>query len=225
MKNKIKFYLVLIMISVPIYGFFNPIFTIVKKIEISGNKLISKNEIIQSSELENKIITIFNKQRFLNYLYKSLDIKKVDIKMESYSKVLILIEERKYSFAINQQDIKGLIDEFGNFHPKKNLDNFINLPLLSLEKMEDASIGLSLLSLLKKYKLTDKFEVSEIKIDQILGVQIYSIEGQTILIGNKDFDEKIKKLKIIFSKATGKKKKATFIDLRENSKGVVNYNL
>ena len=144
--------------------------------------MISKNEIIQSSELENKIITIFNKQRFLNYLYKSLDIKKVDIRMESYSKVLILIEERKYSFAINQQDIKGLIDEFGNFHPKKNLDNFINLPLLSLEKMEDASIGLSLLSLLKKYKLTDKFEVSEIKIDQILGVQIYSIEGQTILI-------------------------------------------
>ena len=225
MKNKIKFYIVLIIISVPIYGFFNPIFTIVKEIEISGNKLISKNEIIQSSELENKIITIFNKQRFLNYLYKSLDIKKVDIKMESYSKVLILIEERKYTFAINQQDIKGLIDEFGNFHPKKNLDNFINLPLLSLEKMEDASIGLSLLSLLKKYKLTDKFEVSEIKIDQILGVQIYSIEGQTILIGTKDFDEKIKKLKIIFSKATGKKKKATFIDLRENSKGVVNYNL
>ena len=225
MKNKIKFYIVLIIISVPIYGVFNPIFTIVKEIEISGNKLISKNEIIQSSELENKIITIFNKQRFLNYLYKSLDIKKVDIKMESYSKVLILIEERKYTFAINQQDTKGLIDEFGNFHPKKNLDNIINLPLLSLEKMEDASIGLSLLSLLKKYKLTDKFEVSEIKIDQILGVQIYSIEGQTILIGTKDFDEKIKKLKIIFSKATGKKKKATFIDLRENSKGVVNYNL
>ena len=225
MKNKIKFYIVLIIISVPIYGFFNPIFTIVKEIEISGNKLISKNEIIQSSELENKIITIFNKQRFLNNLYKSLDIKKVDIKIESYSKVLILIEERKYTFAINQQDTKGLIDEFGNFHPKKNLDNFINLPLLSLEKMEDASIGLSLLSLLKKYKLTDKFEVSEIKIDQILGVQIYSIEGQTILIGTKDFDEKIKKLKIIFSKATGKKKKATFIDLRENSKGVVNYNL
>ena len=225
MKNKIKFYLILIIISVPIYGLYNPIFTIVKEIEISGNKLISKNEIIQSSELENKIITIFNKQRFLNNLYKSLDIKKVDIKIESYSKVLILIEERKYTFAINQQDIKGLIDEFGNFHPKKNLDNFINLPLLSLEKMEDASIGLSLLSLLKKYKLTDKFEVSEIKIDQILGVQIYSMEGQTILIGTKDFDDKIKKLKIIFSKAAGKKKKATFIDLRENSKGVVNYNL
>ena len=225
MKNKIKFYIVLIIISVPIYGFFNPIFTIVKEIEISGNKLISKNEIIQSSELENKIITIFNKQRFLNNLYKSLDIKKVDIKIESYSKVLILIEERKYTFAINQQDTKGLIDEFGNFHPKKNLDNFINLPLLSLEKMEDASIGLSLLSLLKKYKLTDKFEVSEIKIDQILGVQIYSIEGQTILIGTESFDEKIKKLEIIFSKAIGKKKKVTFIDLRENSKGVVNYNL
>ena len=225
MKNKIKFYLILIAISVPIYGLFNPIFTIVKEIEISGNKLISKNEIIQSSELENKIITIFNKQRFLNYLYKSLDIKKVDIKIESYSKVLILIEERKYTFAINQQDIKGLIDEFGNFHPKKNLDNFINLPLLSLEKMEDASIGLSLLSLLKKYKLTDKFEVSEIKIDQILGVQIYTMEGQTILIGTKDFDEKIKKLEIIFSKATEERKKAIFIDLRENSKGVVNYNL
>ena len=225
MKNKIKFYLILIIISVPIYGLFNPIFTIVKEIEISGNKLISKNEIIQSSELENKIITIFNKQRFLNNLYKSLDIKKVDIKIESYSKVLILIEERKYTFAINQQDIKGLIDEFGNFHPKKNLDNFINLPLLSLEKMEDASIGLSLLNLLKKYKLTDKFEVSEIKIDKILGVQIYSIEGQTILIGTKDFDEKIKKLEIIFSKAAGNNKKVIFIDLRENSKGVVNYNL
>ena len=225
MKNKIKFYAILIIISIPIYGLFNPIFTIVKEIEISGIKLISKNEIIQSSELENKIITIFNKQTFLNNLYRSQDIKKVDIIKKSYSKVLILIEEREYAFVVNQEDAKGLIDETGIFYPKKNLDNFTNLPILSLEKMEDASIGLTLLSLLKKYKLVDKFELSEIKIDQILGVQIYSIEGQTILIGTNDFDEKIKKLEIIISKAIDKKKKAVFIDLRETSKGVVNYNL
>ena len=225
MKNKIKFYAILIIISIPIYGLFNPIFTIVKEIEISGTKLISKNEIIQSSELENKIITIFNKQTFLNNLYRSQDIKKVDIIKKSYSKVLILIEEREYAFVVNQEDAKGLIDETGSFYPKKNLDNFTNLPILSLEKMEDASIGLTLLSLLKKYKLVDKFELSEIKIDQILGVQIYSIEGQTILIGNNDFDEKIKKLEIIISKAIDKKKKAVFIDLRETGKGVVNYNL
>ena len=225
MKNKIKFYAILIIISIPIYGLFNPIFTIVKEIEISGTKLISKNEIIQSSELENKIITIFNKQTFLNNLYRSQDIKKVDIIKKSYSKVLILIEEREYAFIVNQEDARGLIDETGSFHAKKNLDNFTNLPILSLEKMEDASIGLTLLSLLKKYKLVDKFELSEIKIDQILGVQIYSIEGQTILIGTNDFDEKIKKLEIIISKAIDKKKKAVFIDLRETSKGVVNYNL
>ena len=225
MKNKIKFYAILIIISIPIYGLFNPIFTIVKEIEISGTKLISKNEIIQSSELENKIITIFNKQTFLNNIYRSQDIKKVDIIKKSYSKVLILIEEREYAFVVNQEDAKGLIDETGSFYPKKNLDNFTNLPILSLEKMEDASIGLTLLSLLKKYKLVDKFELSEIKIDQILGVQIYSIEGQTILIGTNDFDEKIKKLEIIISKAIDKKKKAVFIDLRETSKGVVNYNL
>ena len=225
MKNKIKFYAILIIISIPIYGLFNPIFTIVKEIEISGTKLISKNEIIQSSELENKIITIFNKQTFLNNLYRSQDIKKVDIIKKSYSKVLILIEEREYAFVVNQEDAKGLIDETGSFYPKKNLDNFTNLPILSLEKMEDASIGLTLLRLLKKYKLVDKFELSEIKIDQILGVQIYTIEGQTILIGTNDFDEKIKKLEIIISKAIDKKKKAVFIDLRETSKGVVNYNL
>ena len=225
MKNKLKFYAILIIISIPIYGLFNPIFTIVKEIEISGTKLISKNEIIQSSELENKIITIFNKQTFLNNLYRSQDIKKVDIIKKSYSKVLILIEEREYAFVVNQEDAKGLIDETGSFYPKKNLDNFTNLPILSLEKMEDASIGLTLLKLLKKYKLVDKFELSEIKIDQILGVQIYSIEGQTILIGTNDFDEKIKKLEIIISKAIDKKKKAVFIDLRETSKGVVNYNL
>ena len=225
MKNKIKFYAILIIISIPIYGLFNPIFTIVKEIEISGIKLISKNEIIQSSELENKIITIFNKQTFLNNLYRSQDIKKVDIIKKSYSKVLILIEEREYAFVVNQEDAKGLIDETGSFYQKKNLNNFTNLPILSLEKMEDASIGLTLLSLLKKYKLVDKFELSEIKIDQILGVQIYSIEGQTILIGTNDFDEKIKKLEIIISKAIDKKKKAVFIDLRETSKGVVNYNL
>lgn len=225
MKNKIKFYAIFIIISIPIYGLFNPIFTIVKEIEISGTKLISKNEIIQSSELENKIITIFNKQTFLNNLYRSQDIKKVDIIKKSYSKVLILIEEREYAFVVNQEDAKGLIDETGSFYPKKNLDNFTNLPILSLEKMEDASIGLTLLRLLKKYKLVDKFELSEIKIDQILGVQIYSIEGQTILIGTNDFDEKIKKLEIIISKAIDKKKKAVFIDLRETGKGVVNYNL
>ena len=122
---------------------------------------------------------------------------------------------------VEPRDFKSAYERFA----KKNLDNFMNLPILSLEKMEDASIGLTLLSLLKKYKLVDKFELSEIKIDQILGVQIYSIEGQTILIGTNDFDEKIKKLEIIISKAIDKKKKAVFIDLRETSKGVVNYNL
>ena len=131
MKNKIKFYAILIIISIPIYGLFNPIFTIVKEIEISGIKLISKNEIIQSSELENKIITIFNKQTFLNNLYRSQDIKKVDIIKKSYSKVLILIEEREYAFVVNQEDAKGLIDETGSFYPKKNLNNFTEeIPLV-----------------------------------------------------------------------------------------------
>ena len=106
MKNKIKFYAILIIISIPIYGLFNPIFTIVKEIEISGTKLISKNEIIQSSELENKIITIFNKQTFLNNLYRSQDIKKVDIIKKSYSKVLILIEEREYAFVVKSRRCK-----------------------------------------------------------------------------------------------------------------------
>ena len=101
MKNKIKFYAILIIISIPIYGLFNPIFTIVKEIEISGTKLISKNEIIQSSELENKIITIFNKQTFLNNLYRSQDIKKVDIitcptkNTLNYMKNLKITDEKK----------------------------------------------------------------------------------------------------------------------------------
>ena len=84
---------------------------------------------------------------------------------------------------------------------------------------------MKILELIRENGLGRFFELSEIKIDQILGIQIFTIQGQTFLIGKDNIKDKFEQLKLILTEASAINKVPLFVDLRESGKGVVKYNL
>ena len=79
--------------------------------------------------------------------------------------------------------------------------------------------------MIAKEDLNIYFEISEIIVDKIIGTQIYTTNNQIILLGKDGFDIKLRQLKIILNNSLKINKIPRFIDLREKSKGIVNYNL
>ena len=225
MISKIKKFISILTLLILIYSIYKPIFTYVVEIDVKGNKFLSKDEIIQSSELEKKIIFFNNQEYYARKITEILDIDEVKIIKNTYSKISIIVKERNFIFVVNEKNKQGLIDDKGLFHSRKNLKKFLNLPIFSYDSDVKIPTGLKILELIRENGLGRFFEVSEIKIDQILGIQIFTIQGQTFLIGKDNIKDKFEQLKLILTEASAINKVPLFVDLRESGKGVVKYNL
>ena len=223
MKN--KFSLLLFVLIIVCWIMLNPLFAIVKKITIVGNKNITEDEIVQTSELLGNLVFFYNKNSFKKKLKENIMIKNIHLSLLSYSEVKIEIIERSFIFKINNLKTKGLIDSDGFFFYFSDLADFPNLPFLEAKEDKDIAIATKLLDMIAKEDLNIYFEISEIIVDKILGAQIYTTNNQIILLGKDGFDVKLRQLKIILNNSLKINKTPRFIDLREKSKGIVNYNL
>lgn len=223
MKN--KFSLLLFVLIIVCWIMLNPLFAIVKKITIVGNKNITEDEIVQTSELLGNLVFFYNKNSFKKKLKENIMIKNIHLSLLSYSEVKIEIIERSFIFKINNLNTKGLIDSDGFFFYFSDLADFPNLPFLEAKEDKDIAIATKLLDMIAKEDLNIYFEISEIIVDKILGAQIYTTNNQIILLGKDGFDVKLRQLKIILNNSLKINKTPRFIDLREKSKGIVNYNL
>lgn len=223
MKN--KFFLSLFVLIIICWIILNPLFAIVKKITIVGNKNIAEDEIVQTSELLGNFVFFYNKNSFKKKLKENIMIKNIHLSLLSYTEVKIEIIERNFIFKINSSNTKGLIDSDGFFFYFSDLADFPNLPFLEAEEDKDIAIATKLLEMIAKEDLNIYFEISEIIIDKIIGTQIYTTNNQIILLGKDNFDIKLRQLKIILNNSLKINRTPRFIDLREKSKGIVNYNL
>ena len=223
MKN--KFSLSLFVLIIICWIILNPLFTVVKKITIVGNKNITEDEIVQTSELLGNLVFFYNKNSFKKKLKENIMIKNIHLSLLSYSEVKIEIVERNFIFKINNSNTKGLIDSDGFFFYFSDLADFPNLPFLEAKEDKDIAIATKLLDMIAKEDLNIYFEISEIIVDKILGAQIYTTNNQIILLGKDGFDIKLRQLKIILNNSLKINRIPRFIDLRERSKGIVNYNL
>ena len=187
--------------------------------------MISRIEIIQTSNIQNKLLFFYNEKQYINNIKENLFINSVSLKKISYSKIQLDIQERIFIFNVNSNKFKGLLDEDGIFF-KSNYERLKNdLPILNTELKSEFRKALMIDKLFKESELYQFFNLSELIIDEIIGIQIYTNLGQTILLGDSDIKKKMRQLKFIMQDSLANEKKPIFIDLRENGKGVVNYNL
>ena len=223
--TKIKYSFFIFFLFIVIYGYNNPLFCYVKQIDLKGNKTISRIEIIQTSNLQNKLLFFYNEKKYINNIKENLFINSVSLKKISYSKIQLDIQERIFIFNVNSNKFKGLLDEDGIFF-KSNYERLKNdLPILNTELKSEFRKALMIDKLFKESELYQFFNLSELIIDEIIGIQIYTNLGQTILLGDSDIKKKMRQLKFIMQDSLANEKKPIFIDLRENGKAIVNYNL
>jgi len=187
--------------------------------------MISRIEIIQTSNLQNKLLFFYNEKQYINNIKENLFINSVSLKKISYSKIQLDIQERIFIFNVNSNKFKGLLDKDGIFF-KSNYERLKNdLPILNTELKSEFRKALMIDKLFRESELYQFFNLSELIIDEIIGIQIYTNLGQTILLGESDIKKKIRQLKFIMQDSLANEKKPIFIDLRENGKAIVNYNL
>ena len=74
---KSKFSLLLFVLIIVCWIILNPLFAIVKKITIVGNKNITEDEIVQTSELLGNLVFFYNKNSFKKKLKENIMIKNI----------------------------------------------------------------------------------------------------------------------------------------------------
>ena len=213
-----------ILALISLYLYF-PIFCFVKEVTVEGNKLVPKDEIIKTSELVGKILAIHNKEDSTKRILNIKLIKNISFKQINFTKIKIVVEEKKIIMSAKIGNITGYIDQDSIF--LRNIEEYIDesYPILSLESEDKIKDGVFLLNLLIKKGALETKEISEIVFDEILGVTIFTTQGVEIYLGEDKFEKKISNLIIILKDSKTKQMNESYIDVSNINKGVVNYNL
>ena len=221
------------------FGFYKYLITLpyfnIKEITIIGGEKVSTREIISESGLhigENLLSTDVND--VMKSVEKHPWIKKVEVRRLLPSELEISVQERVASALIKFDDIY-YIDKDGVVFQSVASGDEIRLPIITGVEMEElledessASEGifkaLNFLEVLEKNNFRHIGEISEIQVDRLNGLALYTMNGAVrIDIGNGDFENRLIRLEKIAANLRNGLSGVDFIDLDYEKKGVVRY--
>lgn len=205
----------------------------VKEIEVKGYERLSPDTIISMAKIEN-LPNIFTLN--LNDIAKRLElnpwIENIDIRKIFPDKILIQIEERKPMAIVHLEKFYYIDSNGVIFSPVSEMDKF-NLPILTGIRgdfsengkivAEDLAIkAIEFLKILEKTKTSPIDEISEIHMDRYFGIHCISLnEGIEIRMGWDNFEEKLKRLAIIWADLKRRGISSIFIDCSDLKRMIV----
>lgn len=141
-QKAIKWILILVLLIVAILcAMFSPLFNI-KKIEVQGNEIISKNEIISLSQIQLEENTFkLNKSQIKKQIKENAYIQSVIIVRNLPSEIVIKVEERKPAYLLEYAGSYVVIDKQGYMLEIKN--EKMNLPVIqgAVTSTEEFKVG------------------------------------------------------------------------------------
>lgn len=141
-QKAIKWILILTLLIVAILcAMFSPLFNI-KKIEVQGNEIISKNEIISLSQIQLEENTFkLNKSQIKKQIKENAYIQSVIIVRNLPSEIVIKVEERKPAYLLEYAGSYIVIDKQGYMLEIKN--EKMNLPVIqgAVTSTEEFKVG------------------------------------------------------------------------------------
>lgn len=141
-QKAIKWILILALLIVAILcAMFSPLFNI-KKIEVQGNEIISKNEIISLSQIQLEENTFkLNKSQIKKQIKENAYIQSVIIVRKLPSEIVIKVEERKPAYLLEYAGSYIVIDKQGYMLEIKN--EKMNLPVIqgAVTSTEEFKVG------------------------------------------------------------------------------------
>ncbi|QOR36217.1 FtsQ-type POTRA domain-containing protein [Clostridium sp. 'deep sea'] len=199
-KSKIKLWMVISVLLV-VFVFqiiFTPLFFKVKHVNISGQAYLTKNEILQISQIElgKPLVTLSTSKAVKNLLANSW-IKDVKVEKAWPNEVNISVTERVPSLAIPYKNQFLMISKDGYVIEIKNDYSTVNLPILNGYVVDEIEVNQQVMSK-EQWELVDKIYtnlpnnvlsiLSEIYWYRDL-VELFTDDGLKISLGDiKDFD-------------------------------------
>ncbi|MDL1956692.1 MAG: FtsQ-type POTRA domain-containing protein [Candidatus Desulfofervidus auxilii] len=188
----------------------------IKDIEIIGTHLISTSEILKNIKYQNKSILAISPAKIAFSLKKFPLIKDISIKRIWPNKLKIIIQERKPIALAYINQYFWLVEKNGECILIKDYLNF-DLPIITGLKTEKDHYLKSALMTLSLWQKNYKYlELSEIHIDRDLGIILFTIDGNQILLGNDNFEKKLAILKKVIAKL--QKERIKRLDLRDTQR-------
>ena len=205
----------------------------VREVEVEGSRKIPKETLLSLAVMEG-MPNLFSVK--LKEVVKRLEshpwIEQVRVRKVFPHKIVIQVEERK-PMAIIQLEELYYIDTQGEiFTPVGDRDEY-NYPYVTgltrrvfekdpVEAKRLISKALELLRIVSQEKIPPLGEISEIHMEKAFGIQCFTkAEGVEVKMGWEDFEEKLKRVSLIWSDLRRRGFSATSIDCRDLKKMVV----
>lgn len=188
----------------------DPLF-LVKEVEIKGYKRLKENDLFKLISIEGKInLFSLNLRPIAERLEGHPWIEEVKMIKVFPNKILVHIEER-IPVAIIQMEEPYYVDKKGIiFAPMGDIEKY-NYPILTGLTRESIAKNpstanylimkaLELLNIFRRERILPLREISEIHMDKIFGIKYFiNEEGIEVKMGWDQFDEKLRRLSIIWS--------------------------
>lgn len=243
-KQVLFYFMLIAFLGAIVYAlFFSPLM-LITHIEISGNKNIAKQPLLNqvNSQLSGKYLKLFSKNNFLfvknkkikdNLLVKFAIIRKVKVKKKFPSQLKINILERTPTMIICDNNQCYTLDENGQVYDKAS--QVFKKKLITLTDENNRKINMGDIMLNKNYmnyivKIKKRVEEetnlilkNNFRTPSIISsdIRAKTQEGWEIYFNeNVNLDKEIEELKVVLNKKINQKQRAdlAYIDLRINNK-------
>lgn len=190
----------------------------IKGIQVEGNKSIPTKEIVKLVPCQGKSLLALNVQKITHQLLQHPLVKGVKIKRIWPNKIKILIKEHQVVALAYIKNRWWLVDKQGTCLPataKCELD----LPVITgLSAQTDPHLKTALAVLnawAQRQGVFSLENLSEVHVDKDLGISVFTMQGQEILMGNGNFKRKLDTLMKVLAYLQKKGKQVKFIDLTD----------
>jgi len=205
------------------------IFT-VEQINISGNTRIKEKEILRRSGLRQGESSIFFFEDSVEEsLLKNPWVKTISVRKEFPKKVYIeIVEEEIYCLLFNEYGELYYLSKVGKRLGPANFDEGLDFPVLIGEGINNPDLvkeALQILELSLRSKVLNWSKVSEVHLDSIYGISLFTIDKRQIEFDSKNIVNKWRKVEKIISHAEMLGIEETYINISSDSIGVVNFEL
>jgi len=203
------------------------IFT-VQEINISGNTKINEKEILKRSGLRQGESSIFFFEDSVEEnILKNSWVKGVSVTKEFPKKVNIQInEEESYCLLFDENGKLFYINKEGKRLGPANFDEGLDFPVLIGEGINDPDLvkeAIQLLELSSVSKVLNWSNISEVHLDSIYGIDVFTVDKKHIEFDTKNIVNKWRKVEKIITHAEIMGIEEKYINITSDNMGVVNF--
>lgn len=200
----------------------------VHEVTVAGNEKITDKEILQRSGLRlGESSIFFFEDSVAEDILKNPWISSVEVHKEFPKRVHIEIEEEKvYCLVFGSDGRPHYLSSTGKILGTAKFDEGLDFPVLIGDGIENSDLlkeALQILDLSSNSSVLDWSEISEIHIDKIYGINVYTTDQRRIVFDRGDVFRKWRKLESIIQHADGLGLKQAYINISSSDMGVVNF--